>query len=116
MPETTKLLLHADNSLEDSASDISLTNVGSVTYEAGKFDQAFKFNGSNYVTFASDTPAIDASEDFTLDYWIRMDNAASYIFIGTYSNGGSIMAGANMSGILKVYDGAYHTTGLTPVL
>jgi hypothetical protein len=71
--EYTKLLLHFDNNFTDSALGKTVTNAGSVTFDASIFkfgSYSASFDGSSkYCTVPID-PDLDISTgDFTIDFW-----------------------------------------------
>lgn len=68
-PDNTKLLLHFDNSIEDTTSLNTPTVYGVEKYDAGKFKNAFKFDGTNCVTLAYNSNLIFGKNNFTIAGW-----------------------------------------------
>lgn len=75
------------NTADSSVSGNAGTPGGNVTYAAGRFGQAFRFNGNDYVS-VGDKEEFDfrRSDPFTLSVWVcRTDNDRSCI-VNKYSN------------------------------
>ena len=65
-----------ENNATDGTGNNHGTASGGVTYAAGKVGQAFALNGASYVD-VPDSPSLEMTSQFTLEAWIRPDQAAA---------------------------------------
>jgi len=62
-----------DNLNDTSGNTQNATNVGGVTFTAGKFGNAFTFNGSNNISLP-DNSLNSLTGDFTVSMWVKVQN------------------------------------------
>jgi hypothetical protein len=63
-----------DGNAEDSAGDTDGTPSGGTTFTAGRFGQAFSFDGVDDLVSFGPTVGNFGVSDFTVSYWIKSDN------------------------------------------
>jgi hypothetical protein len=74
------LMLHLDETSGTSAADGSPSGLDGTltggTWSGGRFFGALGFDGSNWLTVPDDD-ALDITDDFTIDWWMRTDDVGS---------------------------------------
>jgi hypothetical protein len=66
--------VYTGNDLNDTSGNAqNATNVGGVTFTAGKFGNAFTFNGSNNISLP-DNSLNSLTGDFTVSMWVKVQN------------------------------------------
>jgi hypothetical protein len=85
---------------QNNALDVAGTNngtlVGGVSYSAGEVGEAFKFGGVNGYVSVPSSPALNLTNAFTIEAWIKLNNLNTHYFVATKQPSGT--AGNNYSG------------------
>ena len=100
------LRVYAGDDLNDTSGNAqNATNVGGVTFAAGKFGNAFTFNGSNNISLP-DNSLNSLTGDFTVSMWVKVQNTGTLQTL--FSSIGS--DGTNYHGFtINNYGGIYTT-------
>jgi hypothetical protein len=117
-PENTKLLLHLNNNIYD-ATGINLPTIyGKEVYEAGKFKDAFKFDGTNSIKIPHSSNVKFGTKDFTIAGWFYTETVKSQGFFSDryrfnsnfWTAGTTVSMSANGKFYIELYVGVEPTT------
>ena len=102
----TKLLLHLDNNLTDSATG-KIVGDGGVTFSSSvkKFgSHALSFNGSSYIAVPYSTDFNFADQPFTIDLWANFNTSSPASYLVGQNNQGTLAADFDaIGGLLYIY-------------
>jgi hypothetical protein len=83
---------NAENTSNDTYGGYNGTAIGGLTYTAGKFGDAFQFNGTNsYVSIPNTINHLNFTNDFSVSLWVNYNSlSAPYeMFLMNYKDGGT---------------------------
>ena len=102
----TKLLLHLDNNLTDSATG-KIVGDGGVTFSSSvkKFgSHALSFNGSSYIAVPYSTDFNFTDQPFTIDLWANFNTSSPASYLVGQNNQGTLAADFDaIGGLLYIY-------------
>ena len=87
---------NAENTSNDTYGGYNGTAIGGLTYAAGKFGDAFQFNGTNsYVSIPNNTAHLDFTGDFSISLWVNYNTtaASAEVFFSNLKSGGTYGSG-----------------------
>lgn len=83
---------NAENTSNDTYGGYNGTAIGGLTYTAGKFGDAFQFNGTNsYVSIPNNTAHLNFTGDFSISLWVNYNTTAASleVFFSNIKSGGT---------------------------